>query len=136
MKKIILIWIGTLISSGVAAQQCSIDGFTSAEMRLTSYQRSQSATSFNISCDSGYSILFNSQNLITPNGVSFVSNGPYKLRTRLNLTGANENLWGVQLNQGAAQRQKYIISVRLEDNPLNGVPAGTYRDRISVEISF
>ncbi len=105
-------------------------------MRLTSYQRSQSATSFNISCDSGYSILFNSQNLITPNGLSFVSNGPYKLRTRLNLTGTNENLWGVQLNQGAAQRQKYIISVRLEDNPLNGVPAGTYRDRISVEISF
>ncbi|NNH37678.1 hypothetical protein [Acinetobacter terrae] len=136
MNKFILIILGTLMSGMVAAQQCSIDGFTNSEMRLASYQRSQSATSFNISCDMGYSILFNSQNLITSNGMSYISNGSYKLRTKLNLRGANQNLWGVHLNQAGAQRQKYIISVQLEDNPLNGVPAGIYRDRISVDISF
>ncbi|WP_445660401.1 hypothetical protein [Acinetobacter sp. F16] len=136
MNKFILIILGALMSEMVAAQQCSIDGFTNSEMRLASYQRSQSATSFNISCDASYSILFNSQNLITPNGMSYISNGPYKLRTKLNLRGANQNLWGVHLNQAGAQRQKYIISVQLEDNPLNGVPAGIYRDRVSVDISF
>lgn len=121
---------------GIAnAQHCSIDGFTNPELRLASYQRSQSATSFNISCDTGYSILFNSQNLVSSSGVSYVSNGPYKLRTKLNLTGANSNLWG-EAQSGAAQRQKYIVSVQLEDNPLNGVPAGRYSDRVSIDISF
>ena len=136
MNKFILIILGTLMSEMVAAQQCSIDGFTNSEMRLASYQRSQSATSFNISCNTGYSILFNSQNLITSNGMSYISNGSYKLRTKLNLRGANQNLWGVHLHQAGAQRQKYIISVQLDDNPLSGVPAGMYRDRISVDISF
>ena len=135
MKKLFLFILVSM--GGIAnAQHCSIDGFTNPELRLASYQRSQSATSFNISCDTGYSILFNSQNLVSSSGVSYVSNGPYKLRTKLNLTVANSNLWGVRLNQGAAQRQQYIVSVQLEDNPLNGVPAGRYSDRVSIDISF
>lgn len=136
MKKLLLLMSGLAISTIVSAQYCSIDGFANDELRLQSYQRSQAATSFNISCDAGYSILFNSQNLTSADGMSYVSNGPYKLRTKLNLRGANNNVWGVPLQQSAAQRQKYIVSVQLIDNPLNGVPAGRYSDRISVDISF
>ena len=136
MKKLFLFITALSVSEIAMAQYCSIDGFTTPELRLASYQRSQAATSFNISCDMGYSILFNSQNLVSSNGISYVSNGPNKLRTKLNLSGANSGLWGVRVNQGASQRQKYVVSVQLEENPFNGVPAGTYRDRISVDINF
>jgi|SRR5690606_21576517 len=136
MKRLLVLIAGWAMSTLASAQYCSIDGFANDELRLQSYQRSQAATSFNISCDTGYSILFSSQNLTSADGMSYVSNGPYKLRTKLNLRGANNNVWGIPLQQSAAQRQKYIVSVQLIDNPLNGVPAGTYRDRISVDINF
>lgn len=136
MKKLFFFLSMLGISSVATAQYCSIDGFSSSELRLQSYQRSQAATSFNITCDKSYSILFNSQNLLSADGMSFVANGPDKLRTKLNLRGVNNNLWGVPLNQSAAQRQKYIIAVQLLDNPLNGFPAGTYTDQISVDIKF
>ncbi|ATO18696.1 hypothetical protein BS636_02975 [Acinetobacter sp. LoGeW2-3] len=136
MKKLFFFLSILSMSSLATAQYCSIDGFSNGELRLQNYQRSQAATSFNISCDKSYSILFNSRNLMSADGMSFVSNGPERLRTKLHLSGANNNLWGVPLNQGAAQRQKYIIAVQLIDNPLSGVPAGTYTDQISVDINF
>ncbi|AWD70517.1 hypothetical protein [Acinetobacter schindleri] len=136
MKQLLLLIAVSAMSTMASAQYCSIDGFANDELRLQSYQRSQAATSFNISCDTGYSILFNSQNLVSTDGMSYVSNGTYKLRTKLNLRGASGNAWGVPLQQSAAQRQKFIVSVQLVDNPFNGVPAGTYRDRISVDINF
>ncbi|WP_432211110.1 hypothetical protein [Acinetobacter variabilis] len=136
MKQLLLLIAVSAMSTMASAQYCSIDGFANDELRLQSYQRSQAATSFNISCDTGYSILFNSQNLVSTDGMSYVSNGAYKLRTKLNLRGAIGNAWGVPLQQSAAQRQKFIVSVQLVDNPFNGVPAGTYRDRISVDINF
>lgn len=137
MNKFIVLIIGSwLAASSYAAQQCAIDGFSTSLMRLGSYKHSQAATSFNVRCDQGYSIVFNSQNLTNANGVSYVSNGPYKLRTQLNLQGAGQNLWGVQLKQRPSDRQKYVIAVQLQDNPYNGVPAGIYKDRLSVDIIF
>lgn len=137
MKKLFLLMIALSISGMAAATKyCSIDGFADSELRLASYQRSQAATSFNISCDTSYTIQFNSQNLMSSDGMSYVSNGPYRLRTKLKLSGANSGLWGVSLKQSAAQKQKYIVSVQLIDNPFNGVPAGNYQDQISVDINF
>ena len=136
MKQLFLFIAVSAMSAIASAQYCSIDAFANDELRLQSYQRSQAAMSFNISCDTGYSILFNSQNLVSGDGMSYVSNGAYKLRTKLNLRGASNNAWGVPLQQSAAQRQKFIVSVQLVDDPFNGVPAGTYRDRISVDINF
>ena len=69
-------------------------------------------------------------------GASFVSNGPYRLRTQLNIRGASENLWGVQMNQQGGGNQKFIISAQLQENPLYSVPAGVYRDRIYVNVDF
>lgn len=43
---------------------------------------------------------------------------------------------GVQLRQAPSERQKYVIAVQLQDNPYNGVPAGVYKDRVSVDIIF
>lgn len=124
------------ISCSAYASQCSIGGFSASEMRLASYYRSQTATSFNVECDQGYSISFRSQNLVNSSGLSYMSNGPYKLRTQLNIRGASQNLWGVQMNQQAGRNQKYIISAQLEENPLYSVPAGIYRDRIYVNVDF
>lgn len=137
MKKYIILVLNACIATSVyAAQQCAIDGFSNSNMRLSSYRHSQAATSFNVRCDQGYSIIFNSENLTNANGTSYVANGPYKLRTQLNLQGAGQNLWGVPLSQASSERQKYIIAVQLQDNPYNGVPAGVYKDRVSVDIIF
>ena len=137
MKKyIILVLSAWMATSAQATQQCAIDGFSNSNMRLSSYRHSQAATSFNVRCDQGYSIVFNSENLTNASGTSYVSNGSYKLRTQLNLQGAGQNLWGVQLRQAPSERQKYVIAVQLQDNPYNGVPAGVYKDRVSVDIIF
>ncbi|TCB78884.1 hypothetical protein [Acinetobacter sp. ANC 4173] len=136
MRNLLIACICMTCCGFVSASECSIGGFSAPEMKLASYYRSQTATSFNISCDRNYSIAFNSQNLVNSSGLSYVSNGPYRLRTQLNIRGASQNLWGVQMNQRAGMNQKYIISAQLQENPINGVPAGVYRDRIYVNVDF
>ena len=120
----------------VYAGQCSMGQITEPRMRLGTYYQSQAATSFRVNCDAAYTIRFNSRNLRSSDGSSFVTNGPYKLRTRLTVAGPVENLWNVPLSANTRQDNKYIISVRLEDRPSTNVPAGTYRDMVYVNLSF
>ncbi len=118
------------------AGQCSMGQITEPRMRLGSYYQSQAATSFHVNCDSAYTLRFNSMNLRSTDGSSFVTNGPYKLRTRLTVAGPVDNLWNVPLTANTHKDNKYIISVRLEDRPSIQVPAGTYRDMVYVNLSF
>ncbi|MGQ9374470.1 hypothetical protein ACUM6W_11615 [Acinetobacter tandoii] len=136
MKPIFLACLISMSCSTVYAAGCSVSGFSAPEMKLANYYHSQTATSFNVSCDRSYSISFRSQNLLNASGSSYVSNGPYKVKTQMNIRGASENLWGVQMRQKAGTNQKYIISAQLEENPLYSVPAGVYRDRIYVNVDF
>lgn len=136
MKPLFLVCVVSLVCCSSYASECYIGGFSANEMRLANYYHSQAATSFNVACDRNYSISFRSQNLLNAGGASFVSNGPYRLRTQLNIRGASENLWGVQMNQQGGGNQKFIISAQLQENPLYSVPAGVYRDRIYVNVDF
>lgn len=136
MKPTYFACIFMMISCSAYASECYIGGFSAHEMKLANYYRSQTATSFHVSCDRNYSISFRSQNLVNSSGLSYVTNGPYKLRTQLNIRGASDNLWGVQINQRGGGNQKYIISAQLQENPLYSVPAGVYRDRIYVSVDF
>lgn len=126
----------TFSSMAVYAGQCSMGQITEPRMRLGTYYQSQAATAFRVNCDAAYTIRFNSLNLRGSDGSSFVTNGPYKLRTRLTVAGPVENRWNVPLTANNHTDSKYIISVRLEDSPSMNVPAGTYRDMVYVNLSF
>ncbi|WP_227539772.1 hypothetical protein [Acinetobacter sp. MB5] len=118
------------------AASCSVSGVTEPMMRLANYYHSQSATSFTVNCDQGYSIRFSSMNLYSTDGASFLSNGPNKIRTRMTVSGPVGNLWNVPLTANTTGTNRYIISVHLEEEPKVSTPAGIYRDVIYVNLSF
>lgn len=118
------------------ADPCSMSGLTDSQMRLSNYYHSQAATAFNVSCGQAYSIRFNSMNLRNREGESYLSNGAYKVATRMTINGPVENLWNVPLSANARGKNKYIISVHLEEQPSTRIPAGTYQDVIYVNVSF
>ena len=124
----------TVSSSAVMANQCGLDSFSESQLRLGSYYRSQAATSLNVNCSQAYTIKFASQNLVSSDGASFVSNGAYKLKARMSISGATRNLWNVPLS--AQGSNKYVVAVQLEDAPSIRVPAGRYTDMIYVNLSF
>lgn len=137
MKRWLFVVASMVLATTGYASQCSVGNLSEATMHLGSYYKSQAATSFSVRCDQSYSIRFNSLNLNSSDGGSFVSNGRYKLRTRMSISGANSNLWNVPLSGRASSLgQKYVIAVQLEDQPSIRVPAGVYRDVIYVSLSF
>ncbi|MEG0481962.1 MAG: hypothetical protein RR575_06200 [Acinetobacter sp.] len=137
MKTFLLTLIMFSIATSSYASQCSMGDVSETYMRLGSYYKSQTATSFSVRCDQSYSIRFSSLNLSSADGDSFVSNGNYRLRTRMSISGANANLWNVPLSaQASNQGHKYVVAVQLEDQPSIRVPAGKYRDIIFVNLSF
>lgn len=133
MMVILLSANSTLMYAG----QCSLDSVSEPVMRLANYYHSQSATSFRVFCDQAYSIQFSSLNLSSSDGSSYVSNGPYRLKTRMNISGPVRNQWNVPLSQsGALKDSKYIIAVRLEEQPSIRTPVGTYRDVVFISLLF
>ena len=133
------ILLACLVSLGINlahADQCSMGALTDSQMRLDNYYHSQAATAFNVSCSRAYSIRFSSMNLRNREGESYLSNGPYKVATRMTINGPVENLWNVPLSVNARGKNKYIISVHLEQQSTTRFPAGTYRDVIYVNLSF
>ena len=120
----------------VHASQCSMGSITDSKMYLAGYYHSQAATAFNIRCDRAYNITFSSANLQDVNGLSFVSNGAYRLRTRLTVSGPVENKWNVPLTARSTGMDKYVIAVHLEDRPSIQVPAGIYQDTVYVNLAF
>lgn len=135
MKRL-LVCIVCSFGSVVYAGQCALGSVTDSRMFLAGYYHSQAATAFNIRCDHAYNITFSSANLQDVNGSSFVSNGAYKLRTRLTVSGPVDNKWNVPLTARSADSSKYIIAVHLEDRPSIQVPAGIYRDTVYVNLAF
>ncbi|RKG39523.1 hypothetical protein [Acinetobacter rongchengensis] len=137
MKTFLLMLTMLSVATSAYAHQCSMGDVSETYMRLGSYYKSQTATSFSVHCDQSYSIRFSSLNLSSANGDSYVSNGNYRLRTRMSITGANANLWNVPLSaQASNQGHKYVVAVQLEDQPSIRVPAGKYRDVIFVNLMF
>ncbi|MHA3060538.1 hypothetical protein ACX1N5_08470 [Acinetobacter sp. ANC 4636] len=136
MKSVFILCLACSVMSTTYAASCSVGNVTEPKMMLASYYHSQSATSFSVNCDRGYSILFSSMNLRSADGTSYVSNGAYKLRTKLTISGPVENLWNVPLTANTTGTNRYIIAVHLEEQPSIRTPAGVYRDMIYVNLSF
>ncbi len=134
--KVLLMWMLMFTSSFTQAAQCSLGSFSESKMHLGNYYRSQTATSFNVNCDRAYMIQFSSMNLRSSDGASSVSNGQYKLNTRMSISGASQNLWNIPLTHDAGLDSKYVIAVQLDDSPMRGVPAGIYRDMIFIKLMF
>lgn len=134
--RVLLICIACTFAGIGHASQCSMGSVTDSQMYLASYYHSQAATAFNIKCDKSYNITFSSANLQNVNGWSFVSNGPYKLRTRLTVSGPVDNKWNVPLTARSTGTSKYVIAVHLEERPSIQVPAGVYRDTVYVNLAF
>lgn len=136
MKKFLACIVLCGLGSTTYAGQCSLGTVTDSRMFLASYYHSQAATAFNVNCDHAYNITFSSANLQDVNGLSFVSNGAYRLRTRLTVSGPVENKWNVPLTARSTGMSKYVIAVHLEDRPSIQVPAGIYRDTVYVNLAF
>ncbi len=127
----LLLWMPTL-----QAKQCALGSFTDPKLYLSYTYGSQAATSFKVSCDHAYGIRFSSENLRDSSGNSYVTNGVNKLRTRMTISGAGNNLWNVSIPQSASSNNKYVIFVQLAERPSALTTAGTYTDRIYIDLAF
>jgi hypothetical protein len=137
MKKMTMVILLYANCTLTYAGQCSLDSISEPVMHLADYYRSQAATSFKVFCNQAYSIRFTSLNLRSSDGSSYVSNGNYQLKTQMSISGPVRNQWNVPLSQaGGSKDNKYVIAVRLEENPSVRTPVGTYSDVIYVSLLF
>ena len=136
MKVFCILVFGSTLCGLVYGSQCSLGNVTEPSMQLASYYNSQAATSFEVSCDRAYNILFKSDNLTGTDGTSYVTNGLYRLKTKMSILGAGKNIWGVPFSHESGHKNKYVIAVQLLDQPFTGVPSGIYRDKISIYLMF
>ncbi len=137
MKKNIMVILLYANCTVANAGQCYLNAISEPVMQLTDYYHSFAATSFRVFCDQAYAIKFNSQNLRSSDGSSFVSNGSYRLKTRMSISGPVRNQWNVPLSQsGNSKDSKYVIAVRLEEQPSIRTPVGIYSDVIFVNLLF
>ncbi|MCU4325192.1 hypothetical protein KTH33_00980 [Acinetobacter johnsonii] len=115
--------------------RCEMGRVSEPNMRLASYYNSQAASSFSVNCTGKYWIRFNSRNLQDASGNSFLNNGQVKLRTRMTVSGAMDNIWNIPTEQGAG-KNNYVVAVRLTERITATTPAGKYRDTVFVNMVF
>ena len=137
MKKIIMVILLYANGTFAYAGQCYLNAISEPVMHLADYYHSFAATSFRVFCDQSYAIKFSSQNLRSSDGSSYVSNGTYRLKTRMSISGPIRNQWNVPLSQSKNSKEsKYVIAVRLEEQPSIRTPVGIYSDVIYVNLLF
>lgn len=136
MKKYLLILFSCVAWMPIV-EACTIGSMTETFLQMKAEYRSQTATSFNVRCNRGYNIQFSSRNLRDNHGRSFVSNGPYRLNTRMSIIGAKANLWNTPITGSTSQMgHKYSVAVQLDERPSLAIPAGQYTDELYVSLSF
>lgn len=119
------------------AKQCQIERLTSSQLNLNSSYLSQAATSFSVACDSNYAIKFNSRNLTNATGSSYLVNEKnHKLRTQMNISGANASRWNSPIGQPATAQNKFVVLVQLMERPTALTPAGVYKDSLYIKLMF
>ena len=135
LKKISLLLCGCWVC--VPAQACTIGSVSESLLQMSAQYRSQTATSFNVQCDRGYSIQFSSRNLRDKHGSSFVNNGAHRLRTSMSIMGAKNNLWNTPIEgQTSASGHKYSVAAQLDEQLSLTTPAGRYTDELYVNLLF
>lgn len=126
-----------LLTSLSHAQRCQIDRSTVSELKLNSSYLSQAATSFIVRCDSSYAIQFNSRNLTSTNGSSYLVNEHnHKIRTQMYISGATSSRWNMPISQPPTSLSKFIVLVQLAEQPFALTPAGVYKDSLYVDLIY
>lgn len=126
-----------LLTSLSHAQRCQIDRSTVSELKLNSSYLSQAATSFIVRCDSSYAIQFNSRNLTSTNGSSYLVNEHnHKIRTQMYISGATSSRWNMPISQPATNLNKFVVLVQLAEQPSALTPAGVYKDSLYVDLIY
>ena len=119
---------------------CGLDRITETNMQLGNYKGSQVGTTIFINCNGGYHIKFQSRNLRSSLGDSFLQNTiypKYKVNTRMSInSGGGSYVWGRSVSGITGSNIKYSIAVELADYLNRNLPAGDYEDTISVNIGF
>ncbi|MBV7309681.1 hypothetical protein KVY11_13470 [Acinetobacter sp. CWB-G5] len=138
MKKVIMLAIMLLSTSNfLYAKQCQIENLVATQLNLNASYLSQAATSFSVACDSNYAIKFNTRNLTSASGSSFLINERNnRLRTQMNISGATASRWNAPIFQPATERNKFVVLVQLVDPPSAYTPAGEYRDNLYINLMF
>ncbi|NNH00627.1 hypothetical protein [Acinetobacter sp. ANC 5414] len=136
MKKFLLMFTCSSFLIPIS-HACSIASVSESYMQMLASYKSQTATSFNVRCDRGYVIQFSSRNLQDKHGLSYVTNGAHRLRTRMSIIGAQGNLWNTPLSAKPAKNgQKYVVAVQLDEQPGLAIPSGNYTDELYVNLLF
>lgn len=124
----------------IPSRSCGVDRITENNMRLANYSGSQSGTSIFVNCNNSYNIKFQSQNLRSSQGDSFLQNAAYpnyRVSTRMSINGDGiPNKWGQNISGPTGEHVKYTIAVQVNDNLNRNLPAGQYEDKVWVNISF
>lgn len=119
------------------AKRCQIEKATASQLNLSSSYLSQAATSFSVSCDSGYAIKFNSRNLTSPAGNSYlIGERNHKIRTQMFISGATSSRWNTPISQPATEQTKFVVLVQLVEQPTASTPAGIYKDSLYVSLMY
>ncbi len=107
-----------LLTSLSHAQRCQIDRST-------------------VRCDSSYAIQFNSRNLTSTNGSSYLVNERnHKIRTQMYISGATSSRWNMPISQPATSLSKFVVLVQLAEQPSALTPAGVYKDSLYVDLIY
>ncbi len=135
--KFTILVFSLLLTSLSHAQRCQIDRSTASELKLNSSYLSQAATSFIVRCDSSYAIQFNSRNLTSTNGSSYLVNERnHKIRTKMYISGAASSQWNTPISQPATNLSKFVVLVELAEQPSALTPAGIYKDSLYVNLIY
>lgn len=135
--KFTILVFSVLLTSLSHAQRCQIDRSTASELKLNSSYLSQAATSFIVRCDSSYAIQFNSRNLTSTNGGSYLVNERnHKIRTKMYISGAASSQWNMPISQPATNLSKFVVLVELAEQPSALTPAGIYKDSLYVNLIY
>jgi hypothetical protein len=75
-------------------------------------------------------------NLVNSKGDSFVSNGSKRISTFMRIEGTDKSEWNTLLSPINALDNKYSVIVELMEKPNVNAPAGTYTDKIYIDLFF
>ncbi|MFC3902709.1 hypothetical protein SAMN05421749_103469 [Acinetobacter marinus] len=139
MNKMMRVCTSYLLSmmccSQLWANGCEISQITSNQLELLPEQHNSSNMAFSVKCPQPFNISFNSHQSRS-DGISYLSSGKHKIRTKLSAQGDRHITWATPISQQENITHHYVVTATLIE-PITAItPAGTYRDNIRILIEY
>ncbi|MEB3755137.1 hypothetical protein [Acinetobacter sp. MD2(2019)] len=134
-----LIALACLSTSNVAVANkgCGITRVSLNNLNLRYQSDNMAATSIEVECNRQFNIVFKARNLLNKNGDSNLINANgKKISTSMNISGATKSEWNTPLTPLDPYKQKFVVRVVVNERPNYIIPAGEYRDQLSVDVQF